>query len=47
MTRPEVSHIWINPITGDTKIAYHEPMPNIAKAIVVCLALTIPFWVLS
>lgn len=47
MKRPQVAHIWINPLTGDTKIAYEPPKPNIAKAFVVCLALTIPFWVLS
>lgn len=45
--KPELANLWINPLTGDTKIAYEPSTPNAAWAIVVCLALTIPFWVLS
>lgn len=47
MKRREVHHIWINPFTGDTRIVYEPPTPDLAKAFVVILALTIPFWVLS
>lgn len=47
MRRPELARMWSNPYTGEYYFAYEPPCPSIAKAFVVCLALTIPFWVLS
>ena len=47
MKRPPISRMWSNPYTGEYYIVYEEPTPNLAKAFVVALALTIPFWVMS
>lgn len=45
--KPELARMWVNELTGEYHFEYEPPMPNIAKAIAVCLALTIPFWVMS